>query len=77
MTKMYQLISVSGIPQSFFNYINALTMPSIGIRDLVEIVIISSIVYQVIKWIQLTRAWTLFKGIMVLLLFSLFLSFTN
>ncbi len=72
MTKMYQLISVSGIPQGIINYIHALTMPSIGIRDLVEIVIISTIVYQVIKWIQLTRAWTLFKGIVVLLLFSLF-----
>lgn len=69
---MYQLISVGGIPQAFFNYINALTMPSMGIRDVVEIIIISVIVYQVIKWIQLTRAWTLFKGIMVLLLFSLF-----
>ena len=36
-----------------------------------EIIIISAIVYQIIKWLQLTRAWTLFKGIIVLLLFAL------
>ena len=36
-----------------------------------EIIIISAIVYQMIKWLQLTRAWTLFKGIIVLLLFAL------
>jgi len=28
-------------------------------------------VYHVIKWVQLTRAWTLFKGVLLLLLFAL------
>ena len=37
-----------------------------------EIIIISVIVYQMLKWVQLTRAWTLFKGIIMLLLFALF-----
>lgn len=48
-----------------------LSLPNIGFSDLLEIIIISAIIYQVLKWVQLTRAWTLFKGIMVLLLFAL------
>lgn len=49
-----------------------MSLPSIGLADILEIIIISVIVYQVIKWVQLTRAWTLVKGIVVLLLFALF-----
>lgn len=52
-------------------YLYWLSLPTIGFSDILEIVIISAIIYQVLKWVQLTRAWTLFKGIMVLLLFAL------
>ncbi len=51
-------------------YLYRFSISTIGITDVVEIIIISSIVYQIIKWLQLTRAWTLFKGIVVLLLFA-------
>ena len=51
-------------------YLYWLSLPSIGFKDVVEIIIISIIIYQMIKWVQLTRAWTLFKGIVVLLLFA-------
>lgn len=53
-------------------YLYWLSLPSIGFTDILEIIIISVIIYQVIKWVQLTRAWTLFKGIIVLLLFAFF-----
>ena len=49
-----------------------MSLPSIGFTDILEIIIISVIVYQMLKWVQLTRAWTLFKGIIMLLLFALF-----
>lgn len=52
-------------------YLYRFSISTIGISDVVEIIIISAIVYQMIKWLQLTRAWTLFKGIIVLLLFAL------
>ena len=46
-------------------------LQAFGIADIVEIIIISVVVYHVMKWIQLTRAWTLFKGLLLLLLFAM------
>lgn len=53
-------------------YLYWYSISAIGISDILEIIIISVIVYQIIKWVQLTRAWTLFKGVIMLLLFALF-----
>ena len=53
-------------------YLYWYSISAIGISDILEIIIISMIVYQIIKWVQLTRAWTLFKGVIMLLLFALF-----
>lgn len=39
--------------------------------DVVEILIISFLIYHVLLWIKSTRAWNLFKGIVVVLLFVL------
>ena len=39
--------------------------------DLVEILIISFLFYYVLIWVKSTRAWNLFKGIMIILLFVL------
>ena len=41
----------------------------IGITDIVEIVIISFMIYELLKWIQSTKAWQLLKGIVVILIF--------
>ena len=43
----------------------------IGLVDVVEILIISMLFYKVLIWIKTTRAWNLFKGIIVILLFVL------
>lgn len=43
----------------------------IQITDIVEIVILSVLFYQVLVWIKTTRAWNLFKGIAILLIFAL------
>lgn len=53
-------------------YLYWYSISAIGISDILEIIIISIIVYQIIKWVQFTRAWTLFKGVIMLLLFALF-----
>ncbi len=47
------------------------SLTSIGVNDVVEIIIISVIVYEVIKGLQLTRAWALLRGIFVLLIFAI------
>lgn len=47
-------------------------VPHISITDIIEIIILSYVLYHVILWFKRTRAWTLFKGIMVLLIFTSF-----
>ncbi len=39
--------------------------------DIIEIAIISFLFYHILLWIKSTRAWNLFKGIMVILIFVL------
>lgn len=46
-------------------------LPSIKFIDIVEIMIISFLMYHVMVWIKNTRAWVLVKGIAVLLAFTL------
>lgn len=41
----------------------------IEITDIVEIIIISFMIYELLKWIQSTKAWQLLKGIVVILIF--------
>ena len=50
-----------------------ITMPDVNITviDIIEILIISVLFYQVLIWIKSTRAWNLFKGILTILLFVL------
>lgn len=52
----------------FINNLYKLTDPvsNIGIRDVIEIFILSFIVYRFMVWIRDTRAWTLLKGILLL-----------
>ena len=41
--------------------------PSVGITDVLDIFIVAYIIYKIIFWIKETRAWVLFKGILVIL----------
>ena len=47
------------------------TPQKIRLTDVVEIFIITFLFYHVLVWIKGTRAWMLFKGIVVILLFIL------
>lgn len=42
------------------------TKPSLGISDVLDILIVAYIIYKIIFWIKETRAWVLFKGILVI-----------
>lgn len=53
------------------DYFTWLSPPSIKPSDILEILILALVIYQVIKWIKNTRAWTLVKGVLFLGLFCL------
>ena len=43
-----------------------LRMPNMDITDVMEILIISFLIYHILKWIKNTRAWALLKGLLVI-----------
>ncbi len=50
-------------------YLYWFDLPKFNRIDFVEIIIISFLVYSILAWIKNTRAWTLLKGIIVILVF--------
>ena len=52
-------------------YLSWIDKPKIGPTDIIEIIIIAFVLYQVMVWVKNTRAWMLFKGIIVILIFLL------
>lgn len=55
------------IIKSIKNTIYFLSLPEMSLIDIIEIVIIAVSLYHIILWVKKTRAWTLLKGIIVLL----------
>ena len=57
----------------FSKYISTLSLQGVSVRweDMVEILIISFLVYQIMTWIKNTKAWFLMKGIGIILIFIL------
>lgn len=47
------------------------SIPKIGLTDVLDILIVSIIIYEIAKWIKSTRAWVLLKGIMLLVLVAM------
>lgn len=54
-----------------FNYLSKISLPSVGIIDIIEISLISFLVYHVMVWMKYTRAYMLIKGILLVLIFLL------
>ena len=50
---------------------NNLHIPSIGVIDIFEIVILSFLIYHILIWMRNTRAWSLMKGIVSILVMFL------
>lgn len=53
------------------NYFSWIDFPRISVTDIIEIIIIAFLVYHVLLWVKNTRAWNLFKGILIILVFVL------
>lgn len=47
-------------------YLSGVSLPSMNIIDIIEIMLIAFFVYQFMVWIKFTRAYTLLKGLLVI-----------
>lgn len=59
--------------ERFINYLGTyfdwFYIPRVRITDVIEIIFIAVLVYYIMDWFKKTRAWTLIKGILILLVF--------
>jgi diadenylate cyclase len=46
-------------------------MPTVGISEVLDIIIVSALIYYILAWIRRTRAWALLKGIVIVVLAAL------
>lgn len=63
---------MENILNAFSSFFKTIYFPQIHITDILEILLISFLLYQIICWFKKSRAWTLLKGIAVLALCWLF-----
>ena len=47
-------------------------LPKITYMNIVEIIIIAFLIYEILLWIKNTKAWTLLRGIVLILGFAIF-----
>ena len=62
-------MTIQSMANYFFSYLSRLSLPSIGVIDIIEIGLISFLVYHIMVWMKYTRAYTLIKGILFVLIF--------
>ena len=55
-------------------YLGKMTLPHIAWIDIIEILLIAVFVYQFMLWVRNTRAYSLLKGILIVLAF-IFIAF--
>jgi len=48
-----------------------INIPHIGIRDILDILVVSYVIYIVLVWIKDTRTWALFKGVFIILMVAI------
>ncbi len=59
------------ISQILGKYVTDVYLPRIYLTDIIEVLILSYLIYHVMIWIKNTKAWMLLKGIIVLAVFIL------
>ena len=55
--------------ESFLRDYFNISIPIINITDVLEIIIIAVFLYELFKWVKSTRAWMLFRGVLIILVF--------
>ncbi len=62
---------MSALTNFLGDFLNNIYRPSVEFSDIAEIIIIAFFLYHIILWMKNSRAWTLLKGILVILIFAL------
>lgn len=59
--------------KDLFNNINlsSISLPNIRTTDIVDIAVVAVVIYMLLIWIKETRAWSLFKGILTILVLNI------
>ncbi len=60
---------IESITSFIERYVTWLSVPTIKWTDIVEVLIISVLLYKVLSWIKESKAWSLLKGILIILVF--------
>ncbi len=60
---------IESITSFIERYVTWLSIPTIKWTDIVEVLIISVLLYRVLAWIKESKAWSLLKGIVIILVF--------
>ncbi|MCR5687559.1 MAG: diadenylate cyclase CdaA [Lachnospiraceae bacterium] len=60
---------IESITSFIERYVTWLSIPTIKWTDIVEVLIISILLYRVLAWIKESKAWSLLKGIVIILVF--------
>ena len=68
---------ISSFTSFIQDYIASIHMPRIRITDIIEVLIISFLIYHVMVWVRGTKAWSLLKGLIVILGFLLLAAIFN
>lgn len=50
-------------------YLSAFRLPRVGVSDVVEVLILAFILYRAMVWVKNTRAWSIVKGLAIVLVF--------
>ncbi len=62
---------------NFFNSAFSWVKGSVALSNIIEIIILSVCIYYIILWFKKTKAWTLMKGIIIILIVMFFASVFN
>ena len=62
---------MSAVSSCIGDFLNNIYRPNVEFSDIAEILIIAFFLYHIILWMKTSRAWTLLKGILVIIIFAL------
>ena len=54
-----------------FTKMSFLNIPHLGVNDVIDIIGVAYLIYKIITWIKDTRAWSLFKGVAVIIIIAI------
>ncbi|MGL4346402.1 MAG: diadenylate cyclase CdaA [Cellulosilyticaceae bacterium] len=53
------------------NKLDFLSLPDIGLIDIIDILVVAFVIYKLLMWIKDTRTWALFKGVVIIIIIAM------